>query len=69
MGVTSVSKNRATESGDDSERVRYERQVTVEDDKKKKKAKKSSSEETLKASSEVSEDPSEKLEYGKASFE
>lgn len=51
MGVTSVSKNRATESGDDSERVRYERKVTVEDDDKKKKAKKpkSSSEETLAA--------------------
>lgn len=50
MGVTSVSKNRAAESGDDSERVRYERKVTVEDDKdKKKKAKKSASEETLAA--------------------
>lgn len=48
-GVTSVSKNRSTESGDDSERVRYERKVTVDDKDKKKKAKKSASEETLTA--------------------
>lgn len=66
-GITSVSKNRAR-ADDDGEHVRYERQVTTDNKDKKKKTKNSASEETLKASGEVSEDPSEKLEYGKASY-